>query len=459
MYDAESNNGLSLDKGVLAVNERRPRVHLMSGLLEGGAANGAKRLLANLREQGVDARLHYPPKYKPKGVSTMELDDAGIEPLHWRLNPLERLTKGIGYRIHRERFKRQVRNQRAGMEIFTSPMGAPCTRWPPATIQRQHGDIIHLHWVARFIDYESFFRSLPKGQPVVWTLHDMNPFTGGCHFTDGCEQFTTACGNCPQLPHPRPDDISHRHFGIKRDALRDVNLHIVTVSRWMQQQAKRSAIFDHVRSYHRIAYGLAPERFEVVDRSAARRELGIDPDAFVFSFGAADVRNRRKGFGLLMQSLQQIGDVPNAMGLVFGHGELPAVEHPIPPIRSMGYVTDVKRMMLIYSACDVSILPSTQDNLPFTGLESLASGTPVVAFDAGGVPDLVRPHQTGLLAPNFDAVALGKQIRYMAEHRDEAAAMGRMAREVALAEYSHQREAKEYAQLYATLLAEGDAAD
>ena len=112
----------------------------------------------------------------------------------------------------------------------------------------------------------------------------------------------------------------------------------------------------------------------------------------------------------------------------------------------------MERRIFIYSACDLFVLPSTEDNMPLTGLEALASGTPIVGFEGSGIPDFVRPHETGLLAPEGDAKGLGAQIRYFAEHRDEAATMGETARAVALNEYADQREAKDYAQLYAALL-------
>ena len=430
-------------------NSVTPRIFLMSGLLGGGAANAAKRLLVGLRDEGIEAQLLYPPKLKLKSPVT----DPDTHRLQWQVGGLEGLKRGLRFRLHRESFKRKVRGRKPGQEIFTSPRGAPFTPWPPVGIAPQSGDVLHLHWISKFVDYESFFASLPRQMPVVWTLHDMNPFTGGCHFTEGCRQFTTGCGNCPQLPQRGENDISSQFFETKRHALRDINLHVVTVSRWMMEQAKQSRIFENVRSFHRIPYGLALDEFQPQDRAIARKELGLSPDAFVFSFGAADIANRRKGFGLLLDSLQSIADVPQATGLVFGGGELPSVNHPIPELRSMGFVSDIKKMMTIYAASDVFLLPSTEDNLPLTCLESLASGTPVLAFDAGGVPDMVRPGETGWLAETGNASAFGQQLKYVTQHPEEIARFGENARQVALTEYSREREAKAYRDLYATLLA------
>jgi glycosyltransferase involved in cell wall biosynthesis len=420
-------------------------VNLLTGLLGGGAANAAKQLHRGLLQQGVRSRLYYALRLKEADVPPQAF------PARWGWSG-SRLTKYLGFRAQRSHFKRQVRGRPAGNEIFTSPRGAAETVWPPTNHPANPNDILHLHWVAKFIDYESFFRSLGPDQPVVWTLHDMNPFTGGCHFTDHCQRFVDGCGDCPQLPSPAPDDISRRFFEIKRRALADVNLHVVAASRWMLEQARRSPIFRHARSFHRIPYGLRLDLYRPVDRLRARAELNLPADAFVFSFGAADVNNRRKGAALLLDALQRVADLDGVRGLVLGGGDLPQVVTPLPPLQSMGFVQEVHRRVLIYSACDAFVLPSTEDNMPLTGLEAMAAGTPIVGFDAGGIPDFTRPGQTGLLAPSGDAGALGEQLRYLYQHRDQAAAMGRRAREVIESEYSDTREAADYIGLYAALL-------
>lgn len=424
-------------------------VNVLNGLLDGGAANAAKQLHHGLREQGVQSRLYYSGALKHHSEPPPE-----AYPAHWQGAWPGRLTRYASFRAHRAAFKREVRNRPRGNEIFTSPRGAPQTIWPPINHPQVAREIIHLHWVAKFIDYASFFGSLSPSQPVVWTLHDMSPFTGGCHFTVDCGRFVQGCGECPQLPVSGPEDISRQGFRVKRTALRDVNLHVVAASRWMMEQARQSPIFANARSFHRIPYGLHLDLYRPVDRAQARAELNLDPDAFVFAFGAVDVENRRKGAALLLEGLQRIADVDGAQGLVLGGGDLPDVKTALPPLKSMGFVKEIDRRVLIYSACDAFVLPSTEDNMPLTGLEAMASGTPIVGFDAGGIPDFTRPGQTGLLAPKADAIELGNQLRYLSEHRDEAAAMGRNARQVIESEYSDQREAKDYIALYASLLAE-----
>ena len=429
----------------------QPRIHLLSGILAGGAANGATHLQQGLHKAGVNSCLYYPPSLKfSSEIERLQQD--GCQPLTWNISGLDKLKRKIGHRIDRQLFKQKIRGRDPGQEIFTSPRGAPHTPWPPTNIQTQKNDVIHLHWVAKFIDYTSFFQSLPKGQPVIWTLHDMNPFTGGCHFSEGCEQFVKHCGNCPQLPSARPDDISRHAFTTKMNALRDVNLHVVTVSHWMTEQSKKSPIFEQARSYHHIPYGLEMDIFKPVNKQEARQQLGIDNETFVFSFGAADIRNRRKGLKPLLKSLEVIADLPNTLGLVFGGGGIPQVGHAFPELRMMGFIRDLQQMVLIHSASDVFVMPSLEDNLPFTCLEALATGTPVIGFDAGGVPDMVRPGVTGWIAPTGDANAMGNQLKYVAEHREEANNLGLRAREIAVKEYSQEREVADYTKLYQDVL-------
>ena len=424
-------------------------INILSGLLDGGAANAALQLHRGLRQREIESRLYYAPRLgnrdQADGVTSAQWHSAG-------------LLRQMKFRLHRTRFKRIVRGRPAGNEIFTSPIGAPLTRWPPTNHTVAADDVLHLHWVAKFIDTTSFFQSLPREQVVVWTLHDMNPFTGGCHFTSGCQQFTQGCGNCPQLPQPAADDLSRQGFAIKQAALANVNLHVVTASRWMSEQAKQSPIFANVKSFRRIPYGLPLDQYQPVDRLKARQALGLDPEAFVFAFGAADIENKRKGAQLLLDGLQQVADWPNVQGpkvqgLVLGGGELPETSTPLPPLQSLGFIKEVDKRVQVYSACDAFVLPSTQDNLPLTGLEVLASGTPIVGFNCSGVPDLVRPGETGLLAEANDATDLGNQLRYLADHPEEAQRMGNTARQIALQEYSDQREAEDYIELYAALLA------
>lgn len=443
------------------------RVSHVNSFLDGGAATAARRLHEGLRRRGHDSRFYYA---RQQGVR--EDLDASYQPARWRSAGLNRqVQSAIQFRLHRESFKRSIRQRPAGHEVFTSPRGAAHTAWPPlghpaadhptadrsavnpATVDRSGAEeIVHLHWIAKFIDYQSFFASIGPHQPVVWTLHDMNAFTGGCHFSDGCHRFQQGCGNCPQIRDSSAADISRQAFLEKESALRGIDLHVVAPSRWLLQSARSSPVFQQAQSFHHVPYGISTDDYYPMDRAEARAWLGIDDDATVISFGAMDVKSRRKGASHLMRALSGIADVPNIECVVFGSGELPETKQGLPPIREVGAVQGLLQQRVVYSASDVFVLPSLEDNLPLTGLEAMACGTAVVAFDAGGIPDYVHPQRNGLLARVGDTDDLTDKLKMIVTQPDLARYMGQQARRSIQQNFAAEREAEAYSNLYASLI-------
>ncbi len=312
--------------------------------------------------------------------------------------------------------------------------------------------VIHLHWVAKLLDWSSFFGSLPSDQPLVWTLHDMNPLSGGCHFSGGCQRFRTGCGHCPQLRVRAAADISAINFAIKQRALRGTNLHVVAPSGWLLELAKTSPIFAEARSFTRIPYGIPSARFYPVNREAARSRLGIASDRFVIGFGAMDLANRRKGSRHLIAALAAVASLPNITCLVFGSGAIEPVGLSADSVIHVGPVRDEATLRWVYGAADVFVLPSTEDNLPLTGLEAMACGTPVVGFAAGGIPDYVVPERTGLLAETGNAEQLGQRLLDAARRPEAMRRMGDRARRQMLADFEARLEAKRYSRLYRELV-------
>ncbi len=347
------------------------------------------------------------------------------------------------------RTKHALEGRPVGFDLFTHPRTGWVTHFDQTALQ---GDVLHLHWVANFIDYPSFFSSIPEGHPVVWTLHDMNPFTGGCHYTSGCEAFCSTCQHCPQLGRRGPNDLSRRAFHTKSLAFRDKNLHIVADSYWLQSQAQRSSLFSHARSFRTIHYGLKVETLAPQSQSAARREFGIPEDRIVIGFGAASVHDRRKGLRELLQALSQLRTQSKVVALVFGGGSLSAEDGDVQEFINVGYVEDLNRQARVFSAMDLFVMPSLEEAFGLTGLEAMACGVPVVAFAAGGITDYVRPEETGLLAKVGDAAELARQMQWMIDHPDERRGMGARARQMVVGEFTFARQAQKYLDLYDSLL-------
>jgi glycosyltransferase involved in cell wall biosynthesis len=423
------------------------RVTHFNTFLDGGAATASRRLHSELVRTGVDSQYFY----SSDQGEPLDLDGTYHRAKWERGNLGHQFAVAARYRLHRQAFKRVVRQRAAVHEVFTSPQGAPHTPWPPVGISADD-QIIHLHWIAKFIDQASFFASLPPGQPVVWTLHDMNAFTGGCHFSEGCHRYQTGCGHCPQLPVPSNNDFSRHFFEEKARSIQGVNLHVVSPSKWLIESAESSRVFRGTGSFHHIPYGINTETYYPMDRREARARLGIDPDAMVVCFGAMDVNNTRKGARQLTEAFAAIADIPGVIGLVFGSGELPKTPLPLPPIHRVGPIAGTLQQRTVFSAADIFVLPSLEDNLPLTGLEAMACGTPIVGFDAGGIPDYVRAGVSGLVAKMGDSEDLGRQLRQLLTDRPTSAALGKSARMMIEQEYASHIEASRYQQLYQALI-------
>jgi glycosyltransferase involved in cell wall biosynthesis len=280
----------------------------------------------------------------------------------------------------------------------------------------------------------------------------MNPFTGGCHYSGGCKQFVRGCGNCPSLIMPGPRDLSRDTLRLKRRVLAGRRLDVVSPSRWMNALAERSPVWPTGTAFHVIANGLDTEVFRPADKAFARRQLNLPADATLLAFGAEDLGNPRKGFHLLRNALPAIAARQRIECVVFGRGRLPESREGLPIIHEQGFVDSPERQALIYSAADLFALPSLEDNAPQTGLEAMACGTPVVAFDAGGIPEFVRPGETGLLAPVGDSAALARQIIDLAEHPRFRQRLAAGARKLIEADYDVRTQVRRYIELFVAAL-------
>lgn len=284
----------------------------------------------------------------------------------------------------------------------------------------------------------------------------MSPFTGGCCYDLDCGKFTERCGACPQLGSREEHDLTREVWNRKESyyrGLTDGRFHIVTPSRWLSEQVQRSPLLSRFpRSV--IPYGLDLEVFCPRERTAAREAVGIPQQAKVLLFVSQEISMVRKGFAVLASALEGLqGD--NIFLCSLGAGRAPAVsgfpQVHIPSVTHDGLLSQ------IYSAADVFVLPSLADNLPNTMLESIACGTPVVAFAAGGIPDTVRPGITGLLAKTADPAGLRVAIRELLADDAKRAEMSANCRKVALAEYSLELQATRYVQLYEAMTASATA--
>jgi len=358
-----------------------------------------------------------------------------------------RLRRRLNRMAIRNDFARHRRMRSPGFDLFSDDRALFAREVPQ---QIPPCDVVNLHWVRGLVDVRSFFQTLAV--PIVWTLHDMNAFTGGCHYSDGCDRYTASCGMCPQLGSCKQGDLSRQVWARKMAALRgrlSPRVSIVAPSVWLAREAERSSILGRLPIYV-IPYGLDTETFRPRDRAASRRGLGIPEGARVLLFVAQSTENRRKGFPLLIEALGSLsGRVPDLLLVSVGQG---SPETGGLPHLSLGSVSTDDMLATIYSAADLFVAPSLQDNLPNTVLESLACGTPVVGFKTGGLPDMVRSGSTGALVPTGDVRSLSEAIVSLLNDQSLRSGLSNECRRIAVSEYALHHQAERYQALYADLV-------
>jgi len=320
----------------------------------------------------------------------------------------------------------------------------------------QQTDVVHLHNLhGRYFDY-GVLPTFAALKPVVWTLHDMWALTGHCAYAYDCERWKTSCFDCPLLkgtgrylvePVPTLIDRTRVIWRNKQRLYRRASLHIVTPSCWLCTLAKNS-ILSEMASIQCIPNGVDLDVFYPRDRAMARNALDIAPDAKVILFTSASILDNRKGFTYLLKALHTIPDTSSIVLLTMGTRGSVSEEFGSFKCRELGRLNDEGLQSLAYSAADLFVLPTLADNQPLVVIESLACGTPIVSFDVGGVPEMVRHTDTGYLARYKDAQDLSRGIQMLLDDDARRAQMRHRCRKVAEQEYSLELQAKRHLALY-----------
>jgi len=405
--------------------------------IEGGAARAAYRLQQGFQTVGINSQML---------VQTKASDDQAVFASSSRFSKVVtklKLTEHTDAVV----LKRYSRSSRA---LF-SP------QWVPdrvaSAVTKLNSDIINLHWTCKgFLKVEtvSKFR-----QPIVWTLHDMWAFTGGCHYTEDCDRYTKRCGSCPQLQSDRDRDLSRWVLQRKSRAWKDLNLTIVTPSSWLAECARASSLFQNTR-VEVISNGLDLRTYKPCDRTLARHWLNLRQDKKLVLFGAALLEDSRKGFALLEQALMRLGTTEHSDKIelvMFGSAKpsYRSLEQKF-KVHYLGRFNDDVSLALVYAAVDVFVAPSIQDNLPNTVLEALSCGTPCVAFKIGGMPDLIEHQQNGYLAQPFDVDDLAQGIVWVLQNSERHQKLCDRARQKAEQDFTLERQAYQYTALFKELL-------
>lgn len=409
-------------------------IHLSYSDCSGGAAIAAHRLHVGLRACQIDSHML---------VQTQVTSEAHI---HVPKSKQERVISK--FRSSLDRLPQLPYRQR-------QPAVYSCNWFPssiPSEVEKYHPDIINLHWIG---DGYLRIEGLAKLQcPLVWTLHDMWAFTGGCHYNGDCEHYLNSCGECPQLGSKSQWDLS-RWIWWRKSKAYSMPMVVVCPSRWLAQCARSSSLFQEA-NIKIIPYGLDCQQYRPINRNVARQILNLPPQKQLILFGAATATgDPRKGFHLLQPALQKLkaeGWANQAELLVFG-----ALEPAVPidlglPVHYLGHLHDSISLTLVYNAADVFVAPSVQDNLPNTVLEANACGIPCVAFNIGGLPDMIDHQLNGYLAAPFSPEDLARGIAWVLEDQERHIKLSENARLKAEHEFTLEKQALNYQTLYEAIL-------
>lgn len=414
-------------------------VHINKSDLTGGAAVAASRIVAALRQRNVDASMLVAEK-KSKHAWVTSIIRSRKDNARLMFYFLQDIVAFLPYE----------KNKRGRFAFSLSRKGFDLSNHPLI----RDADIIHLHWFNQgFLSLKGLQTLINTGKPIVWTLHDMWSFTGGCHYTAQCDHYTNSCGNCPMLLESSAKDLSFVQYAKKQNIYSDASISFATCSNWLKQMAQKATLIKQF-PIHCIHNPIDTDQFKPKPRIEARRELGLPLDKKIILFGAANTSDPRKGMPLLLHALNELKDKPynQHIELVIFGKTTPGIEEKL-PFRTtlMHYINKPELLVNLYNAADLFVLPSLEDNLPNTVMESLSCGTPVAAFRIGGVPEMVAHGTCGYLAPAGDAKGLAEGIDFLLSGTNQDY-FRQEARQRVIENFSPDLVAGQYIELYESLL-------
>ena len=372
-------------------------VFLSTSQLDGGAAIATHRYFDAYRYAGGDA-IYASAHVRKPGPGIVELKHPAL---------MRKLVKFLFKLERKMTAKRKIPN-----EGYWS-----VGRWPRFNrrkIEKLKPDVLCINWIND--DFLSVKEIGKFKVPVVWVFHDLWAVTGGCHYPGSCKGFTTGCGNCPKLKYSGHHDWSRLLWRKKYELWNDLDVTVLCPSNWMARKVKESRLFGN-RRIEVCPYSIELDIFKPMDGARLKKSLGIKAHQKILLFGAVNsMRDTRKGGHLLVDALSRLeGRVlaDDLVFLVFGAHQSPELEKIPFRVINLGVVREKPDLAAYYAVSTAFVLPSLEDNLPNTVLESLACGTPVVAFNIGGVPDMVDHNVNGFLVDQSNTILLADALEAM----------------------------------------------
>ncbi|MBW6453346.1 MAG: glycosyltransferase family 4 protein [Methyloprofundus sp.] len=399
--------------------------------IQGGAARAAYRLHKALLAEGVDSQML---------VQSKSSDDYTV------IGPHTKFQKAMG-KMRPTLDSIPVRRYPARTKTLFSPSWLPFAGLVDK-INAINPDVVHLHWIAGGMMRIEDLAKIKA--PIVWSLHDMWAFTGGCHYDEECAGYQKQCGTCPVLGSNKEQDLSRKIWLRKQDCFaRLLNMTIIGLSKWLADCAASSSLFKN-NPVVNLPNPIDTQIFAPFDQAAARRLFNLPQDKKLILFGAMGATSDpRKGFKELVQALDHL---PAGYELVvFGSSEPQTPQGFKQKVHYLGHLHDDVSLRVLYTAADVMVVPSLQENLSNAIMESIACGTPVIGFAIGGNADLIAHQQNGYLAKPFDTQDLAAGINWVLQHAHPEQ-LSQAARDKVLREFDSQVVAGKYVELYESVV-------
>lgn len=400
--------------------------------INGGAARATYRLHKALLVQGVDSQMLVQDKISDDWT----IKTTGVSKIQKGINKLRPMIDALPVKRYKNKTATLFSPSWFGFSNIVDE------------INKISPDIVHLHWICTgMLKIEDIAKIKA---PIVWNLHDMWAFTGGCHYDENCDKYKHSCGTCPILGSNKNNDLSRKIFNRKQRVFNEIkDITIVGLSRWLNDCSKNSTLLKD-KKHINLPNPINTNTFQSFDKTKSKELWNLPIDKKLILFGAIGATSdHRKGFKELSKALHKLQD-KNIEFVVFGSSEPKKPQDFDFKTHYVGHLHDDVSLVTLYSAVDVMVVPSLQENLSNAIMESLSCGTPVVAFGIGGNSDMIDHKQNGYLAKHFDTDDLKNGIEWILNNNYET--LCKNAREKVLKEFDSVVVAKKYIKLYEEIL-------
>lgn len=400
----------------------------------GGAAIAANRLMEALKDNGIKAMMLVRDR-QTDSLSVVELKKSWWKV--WQFIWERVVIWGANSFKKNDLFAVDIAN--TGTDITSLP-------------EFIQADVVHLHWINQgMLSLNDIKKIAESGKPIVWTMHDMWPFTGICHYSGDCDLYKTHCNSCPLLFKGSAKDLSYRTYNKKEKLLNNARIYFVACSKWLENKAKESTLLKG-QKITSICNAINTNLFKPRDKKEARDKFRLPLDKKLLLFGSLKITDKRKGMDYLVEACKILKEknpeLCNELGIVVFGKEADSYSSLFPfPIYSLEYINSEKKLVDVYNAVDLYVTPSLQDNLPNTIVEAMACGIPCVGFNTGGIPEMIDHLHNGYVAQYKSSEDFANGIEWTLK-KENYKNLSEIAYRKAVSSYSMNAIARKYIEVY-----------